>query len=283
MAVTMAATLHAVDPLEYYRAHLSRGVRPDGRGLLRGRRPVTRNASLTSTDGSAIVRMGRTALLVGVQCDPTVPTEAEPSCGRIVVSVEFSAVCSPAAAATHGGSGSTAATAAVARMESDKAILVELLQQTANGGLVDLEKLCAVAGTAVWSCYCDVYVLEHDGNLTDAAMLAMMAALSYVRLPSVAVDEQSGALTVVEERAMALLVERPVFPCTFGLLDGTLLLDPCAEEEALLSSTFTLLLDDSGELRAVHKPGGAPLASGSMEPCLAAAKARLPMLRATLS
>lgn len=32
-----------------------------------------------------------------------------------------------------------------------------------------------------------------------------------------------------------------------------------AEEEALLSTSFTLLLDSDGAFRGLHKPGGAPL------------------------
>ena len=211
--MSQAAALRKIDPLEYFRAHLSRGVRPDGRAPLRGRRPAAHRAPLVATHGSALVRMGRTAVIAGVSCEPTTPTEEEPSRGRIVVSLELPAVCSPAAAAAAQG-------AAAGRFEREKAALVELLQRTASGGLVDLDALCAVAGTAVWSCYCDLYVLEHDGNLADVAMLAMMRALSAVRLPRVAVDEVSAALTVVEEDSLPVELVRPLFPCSFGVLSG---------------------------------------------------------------
>ena len=98
--------------------------------------------------------------------------------GRVVVGLDLAAVCSPAAsAAALGGGGG--------RLEREKAVLVELLQRVAMGGLVDLDTLCAVEGVAVWSLYCDVCVLQHDGNLLDASLLAMMLALSRVRLPSV--------------------------------------------------------------------------------------------------
>ena len=278
----MAEVLRVVDPLEYYRSHVSRGVRPDGRALLRGRRPVSHKSPITSADGSALFRLGKTAVIAGVQCEPIPPPPAEAAgkgvdgpVGRIVVSVELSAVCSPASSAALSGSGGGAG-----RIEREKAVLVELLQRIASGGLVDLRTLCAVEGVAVWSVYCDVVVLEDDGNLADAAVLAMTRALSRVRLPRVRSDEASGELVVVEESAVPIVVSAPVYPVSFGVLCDHVLLDPCAEEEALLSTGFTLLLDAQGELINLHKPGGAPLPEASLAGCLEAARKRLPLLKA---
>ena len=61
-----------------------------------------------------------------------------------------------------------------------------------------------------------------------------------------------------------------------------MLLDPNAEEESLLTCSFTLLLDADGALRAVHKPGGAPLPDESLSKCIVAAQRRLPALAAAL-
>ena len=66
-----AETLRVVDPLEYNRAFLTKGVRPDGRALLRGRKAVPHGSPITSAEGSALLRLGETAVLVGVQCEPT--------------------------------------------------------------------------------------------------------------------------------------------------------------------------------------------------------------------
>jgi len=51
-----------------------------------------------------------------------------------------------------------------------------------------------------------------------------------------------------------------------------------AEEEALLSTSFTLLLDSDGAFRGLHKPGGAPLDEATTGESLAAARKRLPAL-----
>ena len=37
---------------------------------------------------------------------------------------------------------------------------------------VDLESLCVVAGMSVWSIACEVVVMDYDGNILDACILA---------------------------------------------------------------------------------------------------------------
>jgi len=86
-----------------------------------------------------------------------------------------------------------------------------------------------------------------------------------------------------EQLQAPLSLEHRVFGVSFGLLDGRLLLDPTAEEEALLSTSFTLLLDSDGAFRGLHKPGGAPLDEATTRESLAAARKRLPALVAASS
>ena len=52
--------------------------------------------------------------------------------------------------------------------------------------------------------------------------------------------------------------------------------DPCAEEEALASCGFTVLLDAKGQFCALHKPGGAPLSPELIERSVAAAQQHMP-------
>ncbi len=52
---------------------------------------------------------------------------------------------------------------------------------------IDTEALCIVAGVKVWSVRVDIHVLDHGGNLTDAASLATVAALLHFRRPDVTV------------------------------------------------------------------------------------------------
>ena len=117
-------------------------------------------------------------------------------------------------------------------------------------------------------------MLEADGNLTDACLLAMLVALSDTALPAVRFSTGEGEgedgtarVVVVGSETAPLSLEHRVYGVSFGLLDGRLLLDPTAEEveallstsgcsrpvealsceqaeeEVLLSTSFTLLLD----------------------------------------
>jgi exosome complex RNA-binding protein Rrp42 (RNase PH superfamily) len=70
----------------------------------------------------------------------------------------------------------------------------------------------------------------------------------------------------------------PIFGVTFGILSGHLIVDPTADEEALLSTSFTVLLDPSGSLHGLHKAGGAPLANNVMQQSLAIALQQLTRL-----
>ena len=231
-----ADALRVIDPVEYHAAYMSRGVRPDGRALLRGRKPVAHSLPLSSVEGSSMMCIGHTTVLVGVRCETVAPLDSEPCCGRVVINMELPPICSPVVAAAHSGGGAGGAQ----RIDREKAVAVELLQRTANGGLINLEALCAAEGVAVWHCHCDIYVIEHDGNIIDVCMLAMMVALGRIRLPKVAVDEASGALTVIEEEAVRICLAAPLYACSFGVLSGRLLLDPNAAEEAVISTTFTV-------------------------------------------
>lgn len=58
-------------------------------------------------------------------------------------------------------------------------------------------------GKSAWKLVVDVYCMDHDGNVLDAALISVMAALRSLQLPAVSVNEtdhivslQPGALAV---------------------------------------------------------------------------------------
>mmetsp|Transcript_47207 Transcript_47207/g.100747 ORF Transcript_47207/g.100747 Transcript_47207/m.100747 type:complete len:259 (-) Transcript_47207:309-1085(-) len=224
------------------------------------------------TDGSFACTM--------LQAEAVVPAESEPSRGYIVVSLEMAATSAVATQSGARGGG------AVARLDREQAASLELLQRTASGELVDPEALCIEQGRAVWCCRCDVYVLEHDGNVLDAAMLAMVCALQDVRLPRVRLDDADKAgsvrLLLEQERAIPLLISRPLYSISFGVVSTYLLLDPTADEEALSTTVFSLILGADGAFASLHKPGGAPVDESSIASALDAARSRLPALVAVV-
>lgn len=50
---------------------------------------------------------------------------------------------------------------------------------------IETESLCIVAGEKVWSVSVDITILDHDGNLADAAALAALASVVHFRRPHV--------------------------------------------------------------------------------------------------
>ncbi len=64
-----------------------------------------------------------------------------------------------------------------------------------DSGAVDQEALCVLPGRQVWALQVTLHVLDAAGNLTDACMLAALAALMAFRRPVVEVDPQ-GTMTV---------------------------------------------------------------------------------------
>ncbi len=161
-------------------------------------------------------------------------------------------------------------------------------------------------GQHAWALHVDVYCLDADGALFDCALLAAAAALASVSLPPlalapngklVAVDAALGAraapapaAAAAAAAAAASVAPQTALPggharrlalgplpaaLTVGLYKGHLLVDPCAEEEALMQSLVTVALDAAGTLFAVHKPGGgADAGERTLMRCVAAARLR---------
>ena len=128
------------------------------------------------------------------------PFPDRPTEGFLHFSVELSPMASPsfgASASAGRGAASSVAAAELAR-------LVE--RSVRESRALDTEALAVVAREKVWAITCHVHVVDHGGNLVDAASLAAIAALMHYRRPEVAVEkgtEHNGGVTVysVDERA----------------------------------------------------------------------------------
>ena len=61
---------------------------------------------------------------------------------------------------------------------------------------VDERALCIAPFRLAWALYIDLICLNHDGNVQDACVLAMISALKTLKLPEVnwIVDESAGEL-----------------------------------------------------------------------------------------
>jgi exosome complex component RRP42 len=117
---------------------------------------------------------------------------------------------------------------------------------------IDLKKLCIDPGKKVFMVFVDVYVLDHDGNLIDAAAMAALSALVDARMR--AFEVHNGELKYKDEKIPLPMLNYPV-PTTSVKIDGTIVLDPCLEEEQVMSCRLTVTTDKDDKVCAMQKGG----------------------------
>eukprot|EP01108_Squamamoeba_japonica_P006031 TRINITY_DN4858_c0_g1_i1.p1 TRINITY_DN4858_c0_g1~~TRINITY_DN4858_c0_g1_i1.p1 ORF type:complete len:310 (-),score=187.97 TRINITY_DN4858_c0_g1_i1:117-1046(-) len=297
-----------VHPLEYNSKFLEQSVRADGRALLATRRVSLGTHAVDSALGSALVRVGNTAVIAGVTgaLGPAPDDESAPS---VVASVELLPLASPRFAYGRPSDDARAVGAWLNELLSggrvrSPAASREPLVDAASLRLPHLQPPRVVIdgdadtdgdgdgqGTLIerderepllaWFLSVDMYVLDYSGNLYDAALLALVAALGDVRLPRV---RRRGALDYVRApRATEPL--RLLFtplPNSFALIGDTVVADPTDLEEDVAAASLTVVLDEHGRIRSMHKPGGAAISIDATRQCLSAARERLPTMQKLL-
>lgn len=231
------------------------GVRGDGRGINDLRPLSVETGLLPQAAGSARLRLGGTDILVGVKLQVSPPPANRPDTGTISFAVE----CAP------GGW----LEASEREPEEVGNELAALLQRTVPSGL-DLRSLCLAPGRMSWSIYVDALVLASAGNVEDALMACVRAALVSTRIPAASVAED-GSLEVSDDLSEAAPIDTSRVPVSITLarLGKTFVTDPSTEEELCSSSRLTVCASTTGKLLGAHSAGQAPLDAGAMDVTLA--------------
>ena len=85
---------------------------------------------------------------------------------------------------------------------------------------VDLESLCILVEEQAWEVRVDIHVLNHDGNLADAASLAALGALCHFKRPDVTLDGRQVRVHPIDERdPVPLTILHHPLTVTFALFD----------------------------------------------------------------
>eukprot|EP00095_Tigriopus_kingsejongensis_P000647 maker-scaffold552_size138156-snap-gene-0.29 protein:Tk00647 transcript:maker-scaffold552_size138156-snap-gene-0.29-mRNA-1 annotation:"exosome complex component rrp43" len=257
-----------IQPLEYFRHHIENGSRPDGRSNLTELRPVSiSQGTIGSADGSAIVKQGQTIVVCGLKLELAPPHANDPDQGFMVPNVDFPPLCHP-----QFKPGPPPEPAQVASK-----FIHEVLT---NSGIVDLKDLCIQESKYSWVLHMDLMCLNHDGNVLDCALKALVAALNDLGLPQVTIVEDedavvdAGAKVEVNtaQRSKLTLRSKPI-ACTMAIFEDQIMVDPTEEEESLAHAVVTVVLDAAtGDLVHFHKPGGAALSRHKLQECTALAK-----------
>lgn len=234
--------------------------------------------AVSSADASALVKVGSTTVLAGIKCEVMRTADDRPNEGQLAIEVEMAPLCS--------------AEARPGRSSEAALVLADQMSSLLSSDVLDLKQLCIDPGKAAWAAYVDVYVLDADGSLHDACLLAITAALSTLHLPRVVLNEEgnvvpAGSSAAAEPAGVrtkaALQLTTTLTSTTCALHKGKLLVDPTFEEEKLVEAVAIAVVDEHGELVRLSKPGGgAGVNMDLVHQCHEAAKARGAEMRVLL-
>ncbi|XP_002733208.1 exosome complex component RRP43-like [Saccoglossus kowalevskii] len=252
----MAADFKTAQPVEYYRQFLKKDVRPDGRELGEIRSTIVNIGSISTAEGSALVKLGNTTVICGIKAELCTPTNDEPKKGFVVPNVDLPPLCSP-----RFRPGPPSEQAQVVSQ-----FIADVLK---DSKMVNHEDLCIAEGKIVWVLYCDMMCLDYDGNVIDACIISLLAALRNVALPSIEVDEETAKPKLTSSTSSTMTVQSLPVSTSFAIFDNSILIaDPTNEEENLATGVVTVVTNECGELCALHKPGGSSLSESQIQECV---------------
>ena len=122
--------------------------------------------------------------------------------------------------------------------------------------IIDLEKLVIKEGEKVWNIFIDIYSINDDGNLLDAAGIGALAALKIAKLPKYD-EEEEKILYDKCEKNIPLTNVNPI-PITVHKIGNKLIVDPTREEEDASETRLTIGISD-GIISSMQKGGIVPL------------------------
>jgi exosome complex component RRP42 len=218
---------------------ITKGKRLDERGT-QDYRPLTITLGIIEkANGSAQVYLGKTKIVAGVKVEKGTPFPDTPNEGILTVNAEFVPLASPTFEAGPPDENSIELARVVDRgIRESKAI--------------DLSKLCIEPGKKVFMVFVDVYVLDHDGNLIDAAAMASLGALVDAKMHEFSVKNGE---PVFKDKIMPLPMRNYPIAITSTKIENSIILDPCLEEEQVMTCRLTVTTDKDDRVVAMQKGG----------------------------
>nr|GMD84439.1 exosome complex component RRP43-like [Ipomoea batatas] len=310
-------------PLRFHERYLGESIRPDGRALGEARHTTVVLGSVASADGSALVKIGSTTMLAAIKVEVMTPSADSPDEGSIAVEFHMPPICSSLVRPGRPA-------------EAAPVISKQLSDTIASSGMIDLKDLCLASGKAAWMAYLllnlvvaygelglasiaaehallrtsaseyliilqDIYCLDADGALFDAALLSAVAAFSHLEIPLASLNDDGRVVLgtkkknkngvpepenepVTKEEKRKLHLNSVPFSLSCILHKNYILADPTAEEEVIMETVLNVVLDSSYQLVSLYKPGGPALASTSViQDCVALTKQRVNQLKNILN
>ena len=208
--------------------YLSLGKRFDGRKPEEFRELKIETGVSKNAEGSARVKLGKTEVLVGIKMDVGTPYADSKDQGNLMVGAELLPLSSP-----RFDNGPQPFEALELARVIDRGIR--------ESGLIDLKGLCIKEGEKVWTVMIDIYSINDDGNLFDAAGIGAVAALKNAKIPEY--DEETGKTKFGHwtDKSIPLSKETPL-SITVHKIGKSLIVDPTREEEDVSSTRVTVCI-----------------------------------------
>lgn len=200
---------------------LEKGMRFDGRKFTDVRPIDVQMGVIKTAEGSALAKVGQTMVLAANKFDVVKPFADRPTEGVMVTNAELLPLASP----TFEPGPPDERSIELARVVDRAIRSAEIVD--INSFFVETDKVLGL--------YTDLYVLNHDGNFTDAACIAATAAMMNTKLPKI-----EGGKIVRGEYSGPLNPARLPLTTSFVKIGPNWLVDPCREEEQVLETNITI-------------------------------------------
>lgn len=313
-------TFAKLTPRPFLLAHLKQQpqIRPGGRQPREHRKPTINTGSLTHSNGSAVVRLGDTAVVCGVRGEillasdiPHPPSEdatesaVVEELGLVVPNIELSTGCSPAHMPGNppGSLAQSLSYRVLSLLHSSSAVdaadlRIKYTEPKTDDDIPDEEP--KVITKAYWTLYLDILCLSLDGNAFDAVWLAVVAALRDTVLPHAWWDQDRETIicSPLTSESHRLSLARFPLASTFAVFTTAthltksdnsrswILADPDASEEDVCDEMVTIVLapnaSHSTKVVRIEKNGGRFIRKQAMKECMQGAEARFSDLETAL-
>lgn len=221
--------------------YLEEGKRFDGRKLDEFRDIVIEKNISNQAEGSVRVKLGKTEVIVGIKMNVGEPYADSPNKGNLMVTAELLPLSSK-------------------RFEygPPRFPAIELGRLTdrfiRESDFIDFEKLCIKKGEKVWTVFIDVYSINHDGNLLDAAGIGAVAALMIAKMPEY---DGKGEKVLFGKftKTNIPLKKGLIIPTTIYKVGKNMIVDPTLEEEDISGARVTIGATEGGVINSMQKGG----------------------------
>ena len=211
---------------ERIKKYLEEGKRFDGRKPDEFREIIIEPGVSKNAEGSVRVRLGKTEVLVGIKMDVAEPYQDSPDKGNLMVTAEFLPLSSPRF---------ELGPPKINSIELGR-VIDRIIRESK---FIELEKLCIKEGEKVWSVFIDIYSINDDGNLLDAAGIGAIAALKIAKIPKYDEKEEKVLYGEWTSKPIPLAKEIPL-SITIHRIGETLIVDPTMEEEDVSEVRVTI-------------------------------------------